>query len=199
MGGGELALDIDVDVTEALSEIISLMGVPGILTDAMLACRDLSLSTEGKWGTDEAEGVGRDGGTSLFGVGTTRNVLGAMVRLMGDPEIAVAGLAGTDVVVDNTRALLVRPSAFWELGAGDFSVSGVRMAAVMSSLPGCCLFVEAGVVTGVGASSLEPPFDSLVGFLCGVVPAVMVFFLLERFPLANSSGVASGVAFVSSV
>lgn len=40
-----MALEIEADVTEAVSEIISLIGVPGKFTDAMLACLDLSLST----------------------------------------------------------------------------------------------------------------------------------------------------------
>jgi hypothetical protein len=43
-GGGELALENDVEVTEAVSDIISL-GVPGRLTEAILACLDRSLST----------------------------------------------------------------------------------------------------------------------------------------------------------
>jgi hypothetical protein len=45
IGGGELALEIEVDVTDAVSENISLIGVPGRFTDAILACLDLSLST----------------------------------------------------------------------------------------------------------------------------------------------------------
>lgn len=66
----------------------------------MLACLDLSLSTLGTWGSDGAEAVEAGGGeVSVFGVGTTRRVLGATDRLIGDPVAAVvAGLGGTDVV-----------------------------------------------------------------------------------------------------
>jgi len=42
-GGGELARDIEADVTEALSEIISLVGVPersNLAEVAMLLCRE---------------------------------------------------------------------------------------------------------------------------------------------------------------
>lgn len=40
-GGGEFALEIEADVIEALSEIISLVGVPersSLLIDAIFAC-----------------------------------------------------------------------------------------------------------------------------------------------------------------
>jgi len=45
IGGGELALEKVVDVTDAVSDIISLIGVPGRFIDAILACLDRNLST----------------------------------------------------------------------------------------------------------------------------------------------------------
>ena len=42
-GGGELARDIEVDVKEALSEILSLIGVPGPWTDVKLGRREHGL------------------------------------------------------------------------------------------------------------------------------------------------------------
>lgn len=52
MGGGELALDMGADVTDAVSNVVSLIGVPGVFTDAMLACLDLSLSIVDTVGKD---------------------------------------------------------------------------------------------------------------------------------------------------
>jgi hypothetical protein len=109
IGGGELALEMEVEVIEAVSEINSLAGVPGKLTEAILACLDLSLSTVGIWGRDGADAAERGGGVSVFGVATTRNVLGGAVRLIGDPVAAAAGLGGTELaaVCGSERVLLV--------------------------------------------------------------------------------------------
>ena len=44
VSGGELARDIEVDVKEALSEILSLIGVPGPWTDVKLGRRESALA-----------------------------------------------------------------------------------------------------------------------------------------------------------
>jgi hypothetical protein len=108
-GGGELALEKEVEVIEAVSEINSLAGVPGWLTEAMLACLDLSLPTVGIWGKEGTDIADSGGGTSVFGVAMTRNVLGGAVRLIGDPVTAVAGLGGTELtaVAGNERTFFV--------------------------------------------------------------------------------------------
>tara|TARA_R110002003_G_scaffold878_13_gene21761 strand:+ start:3681 stop:4454 length:774 start_codon:yes stop_codon:yes gene_type:complete len=190
---------MDVDVTEAVSEIKSLTGVPGRLMDAMLACLDLSLSTVEICGTVGVEPADNGGGTSVFGVGITRRVRGATVRLIGDPVTAAAGLAGTDVVavVGNPRIPFAWASTFCELGTGDPALSGVRVAAVMSSLPGGCrLEVGAGVVTGVGDASLVSAFASM-GSFCGVLSVAIAFFLL-LFTFMGSLLIASDTGFFSS-
>jgi hypothetical protein len=80
-GGGELARDIDADVIEALSEMISLVGVPGrssLELDAMLAWREDTMVC----GNIEVveDGVALlAGGNSDFGVGTSLNVFGAFL------------------------------------------------------------------------------------------------------------------------
>lgn len=76
-GGGELALDSDADVIEAVSDMISLVGVPGrssLDADARLGWREGG-KTGGNIDVAE-EGVAHPGGASAFGVGTTRIVFG---------------------------------------------------------------------------------------------------------------------------
>lgn len=81
-GGGEFALDIEVDVTEALSDIISLVGVPGrscLDIDARLGCRD-----GGNCGNADVTELGvalPAAGVSGFMEEAIRNVLGAFVDI----------------------------------------------------------------------------------------------------------------------
>jgi xanthine/CO dehydrogenase XdhC/CoxF family maturation factor len=81
VGGGELALDIDVDVIETLSDIASLVGVPGRSsreTEARLGWRE-----GGKCGGNID--VTEDGvllpvaGISVLGVEVSRKVFGAVL------------------------------------------------------------------------------------------------------------------------
>lgn len=195
IGGGELALEIDVDVTEALSEYKSLFGVPGRFTEAMLACLDLSFSIADMWGTEGAEGVARGGGTSDLGVGMTRRVLGAVARFIGDPEVAVAGLEGTDVGAVSVRIFFAWISTL--LGNGDCDKSGAVIAAVMSSLPGCCRFVGAGVETGLEVTSLTVSLTFPVLFVCGLASAVTLFFLVVGLTFWVSCNNPSGRFFLS--
>ena len=166
MGGGELALEMEAEVTEAVSDIKSLMGVPGMLTDAILACLDLSLSTDGIWGIDGAVTADEGGGASLFAVGMTRKVLGATVRLIGDPVAVAAGLAGTDFVevTGVARTFLAWASVLCELVAGDCSAAGPCVAAVISSFPGRCRFVDVGVVAVFVTMSLDSVTGSFETF-----------------------------------
>lgn len=60
VGGGEFALENDVDVTEAVSDIKSLDGVPGGLMDAMLACLERSFPTDGICGNGGVAVTGTD-------------------------------------------------------------------------------------------------------------------------------------------
>lgn len=186
MGGGELALDADADVTDAVSNVVSLNGVPGGFTDAILACLDLSLSSVDTGGADCAGVEAREGGTSVLGVGTTRKVLGAVVRFIGDPVLAVtavAGLAGTDVAeAPGVRLLFTWPSLCCEIGAGDCSTAGGWVAALISSFPGGCRFVDTGVEGAADVFPLGSPLTSLLVFLFGLVSA---FFLLPLV-LVNS-------------
>lgn len=187
-------------MTDAVSDIISLIGVPGRFIDAILACLDRNLSTVEIWGNGGAEAADKGGGISVFGVGTTRKVLGATVRLIGDPVAAAAGLAGTDVVevTGVARVLLTWASAFCELVAGDCSFAGLWLAAVISNFPGGCRLVEAtGVATGADVSSLVSNADTFVAFFWGLVSWLEAFFL-GAFPLTDSFTGVSGVGFFSS-
>jgi len=107
-GGGELALEIEVEVIETLSDIASLVGVPGRssrLTDARLGCLE-----GGKCGGNMPvvdDGVtGPPIGVSALGVGTTRKVLEAGLGagdwaigvLTGNGGNADAGIIGFDGV-----------------------------------------------------------------------------------------------------
>ena len=89
LGGGELALDIEVDVIETLSETISLTGVPR---------RDGCLSAVGDEAIAAIAGE-RMRGLSSFGVGNTRRVRGWTARGAGEPvrETVVPGVPGREI------------------------------------------------------------------------------------------------------
>jgi len=135
-----------------------------------------------------------------LGVGTTRKVLGATVRLIGDPVAAAAGLAGTDVVevTGVARVLLTWASAFCELVAEDSSFAGLWLAAVMSNFPGGCRLVEAtGVATGAGVGSLLSTADIFAVFFWVLVSWVEAFFL-GALPLTESFTGVSRIGLFSS-
>jgi hypothetical protein len=113
-GGGEFALEMEADVIEALSEIASLVGVPGrscLETEARLAC--LVGTVGGKTEVTD-DGVAFPAvGVSTFSAlgGTNLNVLGVF-RASGDcteeakgvlggsggkAEVATTGLLGVSV------------------------------------------------------------------------------------------------------
>lgn len=64
--------------------------------------------------------TGAGGGTSVLGVGTTRKVLGATDRFMGDPVVAAAGLGGTEAagVIVRGRDVLDWMSTLVEVAVG---------------------------------------------------------------------------------
>lgn len=138
LGGGELALDIDVDVIETLSETISLTGVPR---------RDGCLSTTGEEAIPATAG-GSMRGLFSFGVGNTRIVRGWTVRGAGDPvrETAVLGVPGREIAPwpnSDDRSVLSGVSGFVESSWYPTDCKAfldASCAAVISSLPGCCRF-----------------------------------------------------------
>ena len=94
ISGGEFAREIDVEVKDAVSDIKSLAGVPGWLTEAILACLERNFSTVGTWG--RVGSGGNWGGLSVLGVATTRRVFAPIGFLIGEPVEVVAGLAGIE-------------------------------------------------------------------------------------------------------
>lgn len=98
-GGGEFARETEAEVMDALSEIISLTGVPDLSSrdiDARLGWREVK---DGPGGCIELAEDGADnpesalGGNSALGVGKTLKVFGA-VRIAGDETVAEAGALG---------------------------------------------------------------------------------------------------------
>ena len=99
MGGGELARDIDVEVSEALSEILSLIGVPGACTDARLGRRESGLLVTADEGSVT---LGEDDAGFAIGSawvdGATRMVrgFGRLVVDTADCGVALVGVLGWD-------------------------------------------------------------------------------------------------------
>lgn len=105
-GGGELALDIEADVIEALSEITSLAGVPG----------RSSLEADAKLGWREGGNVGgiievaEDGvalpqvGVSVLGVGITLSVFGVFRDIDDGRDTADGVLGGSGGNADGPAA-----------------------------------------------------------------------------------------------
>ena len=149
-----MAREIDVDVIDAVSDTKSLAGVPGKLTDAILACLERSFSTVGTCGCEAGEAADQGEETSAFGVATTRSVLAAVGFLTGEPVDIAAGLAGTQALgtAEAVRAGFDCGSDFTQPGMADCSFSGGFVAAAISSFPGCCRLDEDGTVTGEATS-----------------------------------------------
>lgn len=101
LGGGELARDIEAEVYEMVSEILSLAGVSGRLREVMLGRRDACpLPCEGAVPGDDISGLD---------VPVNRMVLGWFLRMedgADDCESAVAGVLGWEglggVIFDST-------------------------------------------------------------------------------------------------
>jgi hypothetical protein len=108
-GGGEFALDIEVDVIEALSDIISLVGVPGrscLDIDARLGCRDGG-NCGGKADVTELGVALPAAGVSGFMEEAIRNVFGAFVDIgdwIEDADGVLGGNGGNAVEVDASFA-----------------------------------------------------------------------------------------------
>lgn len=144
MGGGELALDKDADVIDALSDIISLVGVPGLSKrgiDARLAWRD-----GGKLGGNievTEDGVALPAvGASVFGVEVSRSVFGP-VRDRGDATLAAGVLAGNGGKADAATIGLL------ELSAASTTGFGVALAGTDMFSPAVARFSVALLPVGV--------------------------------------------------
>jgi len=136
LGGGELALEIDVVVNDALSEIFSLAGVSGRLADVGLGRREACrlVAAEGRM-LGEASGI-----SSL----ESRIVRGCLGRATDACEAPVTGVGGSD----RSRALEVSHP----VSVG--SAFDASFAAAMSSLPGRC-FLSATLATVLRKTSVS--------------------------------------------
>lgn len=126
-GGGELARDMEAEVIDALSDIISPIGVVGRLIEARLGCLDSNLlAPTGLGAAGGAAEVGAVDGVSVFGVGKTRIVLGP-----ADIDIGT----GCEVLADDSVAVDA------ELAGPACTSFKVSVAAEILSFPGCSRFV----------------------------------------------------------
>jgi hypothetical protein len=196
---------------EALSDISSLAGVPGWLSDVTLACLDRSFPTFGSGGTDEAGEAENRGAISVFGVGNTRMVLGA-VLLTGDPVDATAGLFGCDPVDarESARGFLAWMSVFPAVEAVSgwaISLEDNFVAAAISSFAGgwrfddveaarlllfvsFCGLADAGTVDVFVSETVFLPFTCFEGDLDGAVSLEVVLSPVD-FASFRLSGVFS--------
>jgi hypothetical protein len=149
-GGGELGLDNEADVIEALSEIISLTGVLGrssLVIEAILGWRESTLTA---LPPNTCIGiVTSTGGDSVFGVGTSRRVFGAglLGGFCADIEVVLVEGNGGKADVD---------AAVFTGVLGPLAVSvldNCAGTAILSMTPGVCffpaVFTPAGLTVGV--------------------------------------------------
>ena len=147
-GGGELARDKEVDVTEALSDIFSLIGVPGGWIEEKLPQRDTCLlaAEPAVAAATDGEAAAARGGVSAFGVGTARMVRVWFWRVTDGREVADAAVAGvlgweTPDVIGRTDSFvstdLLSPD---EAATDPKSFFEASFAAAMSSFPGSWRF-----------------------------------------------------------
>ena len=144
LGGGELARDIEFEVTEALSEITSLVGVPGrssLVIDVRLGWRDGFVTGGNIVVTEEgvAPGVTTGvAGDSVFGVGAILRVLGVLCTTV---DGGAAGFSGGNSDADEATVFLGRLS-----GVAEIVAFGVDFAE-MFNMPGVDRFsVDFGAV-----------------------------------------------------
>ena len=162
---------MEVEVIETLSETISLetislTGVPR---------RDGCLSTVGDEAIAATAGK-RMRGLSSFGVGNTRIVRGWVARGAGESvrETAVLGVLGREIALwprTDGRSVLSGVSGFVEskwYATDCKSFFDASCAAVISSLPGCCLFSTS--FAGSSLSALCFPLRMLGALLSKAKP-----------------------------
>lgn len=102
VGGGVFAREIEAEVSDALSEILSLIGVPGSCIDAKLPLREGCLFEAAGGGklAFKGEADGKGGGASATGVARTRIVRDCVERGTEAPvacdttAVGVAGVTG---------------------------------------------------------------------------------------------------------
>ncbi len=94
--GGELGRDMEVDATEALSEIFSLSGVPGGWVEEKLPRRDTCLlaAEPAVAAKTDGEAPAARGGVTGFGVGSARRARGCFERVADGRELCDAAVAG---------------------------------------------------------------------------------------------------------
>ena len=171
-GGGELALEIEADVTEALSEIASLVGVPGrscLEIEARLAC------LVGRGGgttevTDDGVGCPEVGVSTLSALeGTRRSVFGVF-RARGDctDDDGVLGGKGGNADVATTCLLGVSVTA-----AG--FAAGLEGTEIFR-IPGCVRFSLFGAVGGFAAGAGVVAIEAFL--IAGVAGAFTALGLL---------------------
>lgn len=103
---------------------------------------------------------------------------------------AVAGLAGTDEAdAPGVRLLFAWPSVCCEIDAGEWSILAASVAALISSFPGSCRFVDTGVAGVADAVPLGSPLSSFLDFFCGLISVSFLLVLTLIPSLVNASAV----------
>jgi hypothetical protein len=123
VGGGELGLDRDAEVRDALSDISSLAGVDGRSvrdSETILGC--LLKEGEGSAAADRGNDTTGAAAASTLAAGTTRKVLGA-VLMAGDETTGEAAVLGGSA--GNAAALMTLLGAT-SIVTGAFSTAGVE-------------------------------------------------------------------------
>lgn len=154
-GGGEFARETDADVMDALSDNISLTGVPDLSnreTEARLGWREGKGSPGGCIElADEGADTSALEGTSAFGVGNTLKVFGAF-RIAGDETLAEAGVLGGKAGKSDGTGCLEGVSPPFDVASVSFAdcVARLRVGKVVAVVD--LLVVDLGpegVATGV--------------------------------------------------
>lgn len=151
-GGGEFARENDVVVMDALSDIISLTGVPDLsnrVAEARLGWRD-----EGSPGgcielADEGADMSVLGNASVLGVGNTLKVLGAF-RMAGDKTLAEAGVLGGKAGKSDGADCFTGVSPSVEFGSVSFIDCIARLRVGTAAVDRLVVdFGSEGVATGI--------------------------------------------------
>lgn len=192
-GGGEFARETDVVVIDALSETISLPGVPDLSsleTDARLGWRDGRGSPGGyievaDEGADNPVTHSVFDGSSAFGVGNTLNVLGAF-RTAGDESVVEAGVLGGSAGKSEGTVCLIVVSEFDDFG----------LVSLVDCITDCTVRLRTGADAAVEPLTvgLEPDRafrdveDEVACFFTIGVATIVDLFETDAFVAAGSFG-----------
>ena len=187
LGGGEFARDMDVEVKDALSEILSSAAEPGRCMEVMLGRREACLLV-----APDGRLLGEAGWVSFL---ESRRVRGRLWRKADEADAGVGGWERAGVPEASPVAFLTSLEALT-----DSISSEVSSAAAMSSLAGLCfLSVVFDLVEEATFRSRSDDLGAVLACETGLLSRVSSLFALPFLPTCHVDWLLESAGFISVV